>query len=136
MKPIQWPQIKLFLSAITGFSLAFCFENSYSTFKANFTFIFYKEDLQLAKLFQSSPTPCNHMDYSTPSSSVHGDSPGKNMGVGCHTLLLAISPIQGLSPHLLHLLHWQADFLPPTPPGKNLPTVYQRWLYRWFSTIL
>ena len=27
------------------------------------------------------------MDYSPPGSSIHGDSPGKNTGVGCHTLL-------------------------------------------------
>ena len=26
---------------------------------------------------------CNHMDCSLPGSSVHGDSPGKNTGVGC-----------------------------------------------------
>ena len=29
------------------------------------------------------------------------DSPGKNTGVGCHTLLQQIFPIQGLNPHLL-----------------------------------
>ena len=28
------------------------------------------------------------MDYSPPGSSVHGDSPGKNIGVGGHALLL------------------------------------------------
>ena len=28
-------------------------------------------------------------------SSVHGDSPGKNTGVGCHTLLQGIFPTQG-----------------------------------------
>ena len=30
---------------------------------------------------------CNPMDYNPPGSSVHGDSPGKNTGVGCHALL-------------------------------------------------
>ena len=29
------------------------------------------------------PTLCNLMDCSLPGSSVHGDSPGKNTGVGC-----------------------------------------------------
>ena len=29
-------------------------------------------------------TLCNPMDCSLPGSSVHGDSPGKNTGVGCH----------------------------------------------------
>ena len=31
----------------------------------------------------SCPTLCNPMDCSSPSSSVHGDSPGKNTGVPC-----------------------------------------------------
>ena len=30
---------------------------------------------------------CNPMDCSLPGPSVHGDSPGKNTGVGCHFLL-------------------------------------------------
>ena len=34
--------------------------------------------------------------------SVHGDSPGKNTGVGCHTLLQGIFPIQRLNPGLPH----------------------------------
>ena len=32
------------------------------------------------------------MDYSSPESSVHGDSPGNNTGVGCHALLQGIFP--------------------------------------------
>ena len=32
-----------------------------------------------------------------PGSSVHGDSPGKNTGVGCHALLQGIFPTQGLN---------------------------------------
>ena len=39
-------------------------------------------------------------------------SPGKNTGVGCHALLQGTFPTQGLNPHLLCLLHWQADSLP------------------------
>ena len=42
------------------------------------------------------------MDYSPPGSSVHGDSPGKNTGVGCYALLQGIFPSQGLNPGLLH----------------------------------
>ena len=30
---------------------------------------------------------CNSMDCSPPGYSVHGESPGKNTGVGCHSLL-------------------------------------------------
>ena len=35
----------------------------------------------------SCPTPQDPMDSSLPGSSVHGESPGKNAGVGCHALL-------------------------------------------------
>ena len=51
---------------------------------------------------QSCPTLCNPMDCSLPGSSVHGDSPGKNTGVGCHFLLQGIFPTQGSNPGLLH----------------------------------
>ena len=37
------------------------------------------------------------------------DSPGKNTGVGCHTLLQGIFLSQESNPHLLH---WQVDSLP------------------------
>ena len=37
-----------------------------------------------------------------PGSSVHGDSPGKNTGMGCHALLQGIFPTQGLNPGLPH----------------------------------
>ena len=36
---------------------------------------------------QLCPTLCDPMDYSLVGSSVHGDSSGKNTGVGCHALL-------------------------------------------------
>ena len=39
-----------------------------------------------AKLLQSCLTLCDPMDCSPPVSSVHGASPGKNTGVGCHAL--------------------------------------------------
>ena len=42
------------------------------------------------------------MDCSPPGSSVHGDSPGKHTGVGCHALLQGIFPTQGSNPGLLH----------------------------------
>ena len=46
--------------------------------------------------------------------------PGKNTGVGCHSLLQGIFPTQGLNPHLLCLLHCQAGSLSLIPPGKSL----------------
>ena len=36
---------------------------------------------------QLCPTLCHPMDCSLPGFSVHGDSPGKNTGVGSHSLL-------------------------------------------------
>ena len=59
------------------------------------------------------------MYYSLPGSSVHGDSPAKNTGVGCHALLQGIFLTQGLNPGLprcrqiLHQSHqgsWLATF--------------------------
>ena len=47
-----------------------------------------------------------------------GYSLGKNSEVGCHALLQAIFPTQGLNPHLLYLLHWQVGSLTLVPPGK------------------
>ena len=44
------------------------------------------------------PTGC-----SPPGSSVHGNSPGKNTGVGCHVLLQGIFLTQGSNLHLLGL---------------------------------
>ena len=40
------------------------------------------------------------MDCCLPGSSVYGDSPGKNTGVGCHALLQGIFPSQGSNPGL------------------------------------
>ena len=42
------------------------------------------------------------MDCSPPGSSVHGDFPGKNTGVGSLSLLQGIFPTQGLNPGLPH----------------------------------
>ena len=47
------------------------------------------------------------------------DSPGKNIGVGCHFLLQGIFPTQGLNLRFLGLLQRQADSLPLVPPGKH-----------------
>ena len=62
------------------------------------------------------------MDYSPPSSSVLGDSPGQNTGVGCHSLLQGIFPTQGLNLGLLpcrqilyHLSHQGSPLQIPNP---------------------
>ena len=51
----------------------------------------------------------------TPGLSVHGDSSGKNAGVGCHALLQGIFPTQGLNPGLLHCRRT----LSSETPGKS-----------------
>ena len=70
----------------------------------------------------SCPTLCDPMDCSLPGPSVHGGSPGKNTGVGCHALPSGdlLNPvIEPRSPTL------QADSLlsrPPVPEGlQRLP---------------
>ena len=47
-------------------------------------------------------TLCNPMDCNPTGFSVHGDSPGKNTGVGCYGLLRAIFSTQGLNPVIPH----------------------------------
>ena len=61
---------------------------------------------------QSCPTLCDAMDCSLPGFSVHGDSLGKNTGVGCHALL----PNPGIKPRSPAFL---ADSLPSAPPGND-----------------
>ena len=50
----------------------------------------------------SCPTLCDPMDCSPPGSSVLGDAPGQNAGMGCHALLQGIFPTQGSKPGLPH----------------------------------
>ena len=47
-----------------------------------------------AKLLQSCPTFCDPIDCSPPMFLCPWDSPGKNIGVGCHALLQGIFPTQ------------------------------------------
>ena len=49
----------------------------------------------LCLVAQSCPTLCDPLNYRPPGSFVHGDSPGKNTGAGCHALLQGIFPTQG-----------------------------------------
>ena len=75
---------------------------------------------------QSCLTLCHPMNYSPPCFSVHGDSPGKDTGMGCHALFQGIFPTQGSNPGLQHCrwilcrLSHQGSLLPCPPPG-DLP---------------
>ena len=64
----------------------------------------------LCLIAQSCPILCDPMDCSPPGSSLHGDSPGKITGVGCHALLQGI--FKPRSPTL------QADSLPSNHEGN------------------
>ena len=56
----------------------------------------------LCLVAQSCPSPCKGMNCRPSGSSVHGDSPGKHTGEGCHALLQGVFPTQGLNLGLLH----------------------------------
>ena len=65
--------------------------------------------------------------------SVHGDSPGKNTGVGCQALLQGIVPTQGLNPGLLHcrwilyrLSHQGSWWLTINRTEQTLMTTYDK----------
>ena len=51
---------------------------------------------------QSCLTLCDPRDHRLPGSSVHGDSPHKNTGVGCRAFLQGFFTIQGSNPGLPH----------------------------------
>ena len=70
---------------------------------------------------QSCLTLCYPMDYSPQGSSFHRDSPGKNIGVGCHALLQGIFPTQESNPGLPHC-RW--ILLLCDPPGKPTSHYY------------
>ena len=61
-------------------------------------------------------TLCDPMDCSPSGCSVHGDSPGKNTGVGCHARLQGIFPTQVFWV-ALQMVSW-----PSEPPGKPVST--------------
>ena len=69
------------------------------------------------------------MDCSLPGSPVHGDSPGKNTGMGCHALLQGIFPTQGsnrvswVSCIGREILYHQGHL--GSPPPRRLPILHQ-----------
>ena len=80
------------------------------------------------------------MDCSPPGSSVHGDSPGRNTGVGCHAFLQGNRPNPGIEPVSLTSPALAGGFFttgatweaPLTP--ENLPVLEMgvtRVVFRW-----
>ena len=81
-----------------------------------------------AKSLQSCLTRCDSMDCSLPGSSVHGDSPGKNTGVGCHALLQGIFLTQGSNPLSLLSPALAGRFSTTSAAWEARLTVYHRRL--------
>ena len=88
---IRWPKYQSF-----SFSFSISPSNVYSGL------ISFRIDLCVCLVTQLCPTLCDRMDCSLPGFSVHGDSPGKNTGVGCQAILEGIFPNQRSNPGLLH----------------------------------
>ena len=62
------------------------------------------------------------------------DSPGKNIGMGCHFLLQGIFLTQGSNLCLLCLLLWQGSS-PLAPPGMYSHAYSLEWWYRWMLVL-
>jgi len=72
------------------------------------------------------------MDYSLPGSSVHGDSSGKNTGVGCHALLQGIFLTQELNqgfPHCRRILYQLSYQGSPTMLSTRISQMEKRAEY-------
>ena len=76
---------------------------------------------QLCLVAQLCPTLCDPKHCSPPASSVYGDSPRKNSGVGCHALLQGIFLTQGSNPGLPHC-RWVLYQL--SYPGSLTPALF------------
>ena len=85
-----------------------------------------------AQSLQSCLTLCEPRHCNLSGSSIHGDSPGKNTGVGCHALLQGIFLTQGSNPGLLHC---RQNFLSSGPPGKAhyIHTEFKTWQKLYWS---
>ena len=75
-----------------------------------------KPEYSMCLVAQSCLTLCDPMDCSPPGTSVHGDSSGKNTGVGCYALLQGNLPNKGIKPRYPAL---QMNSLLSEPPGKH-----------------
>ena len=83
---------------------------------------------------QSCPTLCNPMDCSPSGSSIHGHSPGKNTGVGCHALCMSMNP--GLQ-HCRRILYCLSHQRKPVHALVNINfCLYLKERGLWFNFIL
>ena len=103
------------------FSRGPCILVSWAPRQASLDFIF---ACVRAQSLQSCLTLCDPMGCSPPGSSVHGDSLGKNAGVGCYFLLRWIFLTQGLNPRFLHLLHCRSVLSPLSHLESQISFLY------------
>ena len=85
---------------------------------------------RVCSVAQLCPTLCDPMDCSPSGSSVHGDSPGKNTGVGCHVLSPGELPDPGIEPTSPAL----AELFTAAPPGKPFLEAAPKPQVRGFSS--
>ena len=75
------------------------------------------------------------MDCSPPGSSIHGDSPGKNAGVGSPSLLQEVFPAQESNQYLLYCrrILYQLSYQGTPFESSNLPKIWFQWYqhFRW-----
>ena len=93
----------------------------------------------LCLVAQSCLTLCNPMGCSPPGFSVHGDSPGKNTGVGCQAFLQGIFPTQRLNPGLPHyrrILYCLSNQGSPQVSGRKSQTDKNHQLWCCEQTFL
>ena len=76
---------------------------------------------------QLCPTLCDPMHCSLPGSSVHGDSLGKNTGVGCHAFLWGSS--QPRDQTQVFLLYIYRQILKIHTHACIYDTIFILWLY-------
>ena len=80
---------------------------------------------------QSCPTLCDPVDCSPPGSSGHGDSPGKNTGVGCHFLLqcMQVKRETGVAQPCPTL----SKPVDCSPPGSSIHRIFQARVLEWVA---
>ena len=85
----------------------------------------------------SCPTLCDPRGlFSPPGSSVHGDSPGKNTEVGCHSILQGIFLIQGSNrgrSHFRQVLYYLIHQGSPFTADNSTPVLSVHWKDRCWS---
>ena len=96
--PCTWRCLQCFRDINHSWELAHVCKSTRFRVSAQFLYV----PISVCLVAQSCPTLCDPMDCSPPGSAVHGDSLGKKIGVGCHSLLQRIFPTQGSNPRLPH----------------------------------